>query len=133
MSSHYDILGIPRRASAKDVVRAYERRMKGLGKNPDALQERMVRDAYSVLSNPVKRADYDSRLGEDDVIPTGAGSSTPLIVGIIVVAVTAAAIGFFLTTRAKDQKWMEHEEKRAADREKGKKAPPSPPQQGPKQ
>ena len=46
MSSHYDVLGI-------------ERKMKALVRNPDPLQERIVKDAFSVLSNPVKRADYD--------------------------------------------------------------------------
>ena len=131
MSSHYDILGISRKASLKDIQKAYERRTKALEKNPDALRERMVRDAYAVLSNQIKRADYDSKLGEDDVMPAGAGSSSPLIVGVIVVAVTAAAIGFFLHTRAKDQKWMEHEEKRAAERDKGKARPPAPPSQQP--
>ena len=59
MSSHYDVLGIDRKASARAVERAFERKMKALVRNPDPLQERIVKDAFSVLSNPVKRADYD--------------------------------------------------------------------------
>jgi DnaJ-class molecular chaperone len=125
MSSHYDVLGITRKAKAKDVQKAYERKMAALERRPDSLQERVVKDAFSVLSNPVKRADYDSKLGENDLMPAGAGSGSPLIVGIIVVAVTAAGIGFFLTTRDKDQRWMKHEEDRAAA-QKAKAKRPSP-------
>ena len=123
MSSHYDVLGIDRKASPRQVEKAYERKVKALGKNPDSLQERIVKDAFAVLSNPVKRADYDSRLGEADLMPSGAGSSTPLVVGLVVVGLTAAGIGYFLFERSKDQKWMKEEEKRAAEREKAKARP----------
>ena len=121
MSSHYDLLGIPRNASQRAIQKAYERRRKALGKNPDALQERILNDAFAVLSNPSKRADYDSRLGEADMLPSGAGSSTPLVVGLVVVGLTAAGIGYFLFERSKDQKWMKEEQQRAAEREKAKK------------
>ena len=131
MSSHYDTLGIPRDAKPRAIKKAYEGRRKALGKNPDTLQARILDDAFAVLSNPVKRADYDSRLGEADLIPTGAGSSTPLIVGIIVVGLTAAGIGYFLFERTKDQKWMKEEAQRAAERDKAKRKPSPPEPQQP--
>ena len=123
MSSHYDVLGIDRKASPRAVQKAYERTLKALGKNPDPLQERIVKDAFGILSNPVRRADYDSRLGEAEILPSGAGSGAPLLIGIVVVALTAAGIGYFLFERSKDQKWMKEEERRAAEREKAKAKP----------
>jgi len=127
MSSHYDVLGIDRKASAGAIRKAYKRKMKAFGKSPDALKERFVKDAFDVLSNPVKRADYDSKLGELDALPVGAGSGTPLLVGLVVVALTAAGIGFFLYERSKERKAMKVEEQRAAEREKAKpRSSPSP-------
>ena len=122
MSSHYDVLGIDSKASARAVKRAYERKMKALVINPDPLQERIVKDAYTVLSNPVKRADYDSRLGESELMPAGAGSGAPLLVGLVVVALTASGIGYFLFERSKERKAMTLEEQRV-EREKVKRKP----------
>src|SRR4029079_8914138 len=106
MSSHYDVLGIERRAPGRTVERAYQRKMKAFARNPDPLQERIVKDAYTVLSNHVKRADYDSRLGESELMPAGAGSGAPLLVGLVVVALTASGIGYFLYERSKERKAM---------------------------
>jgi DnaJ-class molecular chaperone len=125
MSSHYEMLGVDRKASARAVQRAYERKMKALARNPDPLQERIVKDAFAVLSNPVKRADYDSRLGESDLMPAGAGSGAPLLVGLVVVALTASGIGYFLYERSKERKAMSLEEQRL-EREKAKQKPPAP-------
>jgi curved DNA-binding protein CbpA len=120
MGTHYEVLGVSRKASPKALLKAYERRIRALGRNPDPLQERIVKDAFAVLSDPAKRVDYDSRLGESDLMPVGSGSSVPLIVGLVVVALTAGAIGFFLVQRSKDQQWMKHEEQRAAAKRPGK-------------
>ena len=124
MSSHYEMLGVDRKASARTVQRAYERKMKALVMNPDPLQERIIKDAFAVLSNPVKRADYDSRLGESELIPTGAGSGTPLLIGLVVVALTASGIGYFLFERSKERKAMSLEEQRI-EREKAKRKSPA--------
>ena len=124
MSSHYDVLGIDRKASARAVERAFERKMKALVRNPDPLQERIVKDAFSVLSNPVKRADYDSKLGESELMPAGAGSGAPLLIGLIVVGLTAGGIGYFLFERSKERKAMSLEEQRVEREKARRKAPP---------
>jgi flagellar basal body-associated protein FliL len=56
-------------------------------------------------------------------MPVGAGSGVPLLIGIVVVALTAAGIGFFLFERSKERTWMQQEEQRAAEREKVKRKP----------
>jgi len=130
MSSHYDVLGIESKAPGRTVERAYQRKMKAFARNPDPLQERIVKDAYTVLSNPVKRADYDSRLGESELMPAGAGSGAPLLVGLVVVALTASGIGYFLYERSKERKAMTLEEQRV-EREKAKRKPAAPEPQQP--
>lgn len=61
---HYDVLGVPRNASAKAVKAAYRRRMREL--HPDTAKRAVdtetiaaVSRAWSVLSDPHKRAAYD--------------------------------------------------------------------------
>lgn len=70
--SHYEILGIDRSASLKQIRKAYLElvaqyhpdRHQG---NPleDLARERLVKinTAYEVLSNPTRRAEYDAKLG----------------------------------------------------------------------
>jgi DnaJ-class molecular chaperone len=133
--NHYEVLGVRRNASPRAVRKAYERRLKALAKRPDgtekAAEERIVKSAFAVISDPAKRGDYDSRLGESDALNVGEASGTPLLIGLIVVAIAAAAIGFFVIERSKERAWMRMEEKRAAaEREKAKQAQPAPkPQQ----
>jgi len=73
MRTHYDTLGIGREASAAQIKRAYRSLVKLC--HPDLFpsgsaaaaeaEKRMkqVNMAYTVLSNPRKRASYDSKLG----------------------------------------------------------------------
>lgn len=66
---HYDVLGVPRDASAKAIKAAYRRRMREL--HPDTARASVdtetiaaVSRAWGVLSDPKKRAAYD---GDRDV------------------------------------------------------------------
>ena len=131
MSTHYEVLGVGHKASARELRKAYERKMKAFAKNPDALQERIVKDAFAVLSNPLKRADYDSKIGESEALAASSPPGTPLLIGLVVVALTAAGIGFFLWERTKERAQMRMEERRAAEREKAKAAPAAPAPQQP--
>lgn len=65
MSTHYEILGVPRGANADDLRRAFRRQAKVL--HPDArggTAAKMIRltEAYEVLRDPGKRAAYDRTL-----------------------------------------------------------------------
>lgn len=71
---HYEVLGVPPDASTEDVREAYRRL--AFRYHPDRNQaggdERMARinEAYSILSDPLRRKAYD--------IPRGYGSRVPL-------------------------------------------------------
>jgi curved DNA-binding protein CbpA len=126
LATHYDSLGVPRDASRSALRKAYERKLGALSRRPAAervVEEKILKSAFDTLSDPAKRVDYDSRLEPTDIQPTSATSAVPLIVGLVVVAVTAGGIGYFLMERSKDQAYMRMEEKRAADREKAKGKP----------
>lgn len=64
---HYAVLGLQRDASAEDIRRAYHRKARKL--HPDVSQETdatelflQIQKAYEVLSDPVRRAEYDQTL-----------------------------------------------------------------------
>ena len=67
---YYEILGVPRDASTKDIKQAYRRLALELhpDRNPDNKEAedrfKEAAEAYDVLSNPEKREIYD-RFGHD--------------------------------------------------------------------
>jgi curved DNA-binding protein CbpA len=64
----YQLLGVPREASQADITRAYRRQARAM--HPDSRPQgaaaparfRAVAEAYQVLSDPARRADYDRAL-----------------------------------------------------------------------
>lgn len=68
-SNHYQILGVPRNATIRDIKRAHRRLAKKYhpdGKGETRSEEFVrIREAYEVLSNPKRRLKYD-RYGDSD-------------------------------------------------------------------
>jgi len=74
--SHYDLLGVPTRATPEEIEKAYRARSRlfdpGLKSHPDlvdcwrqlAVLSKWLRVAYEVLSNPVSRKAYDQKIEE---------------------------------------------------------------------
>ena len=60
----YEILGVPADAGAEDIVHAHERRVLEMRRasNPDPNGVALVQQAFEVLSNPARRAAYDTSL-----------------------------------------------------------------------
>lgn len=76
---YYDVLGVPRTASAEDIRRAHRRLVRQLhpdvNKAPDAAGTfALVQEAYEVLSEPDKRQRYD-QFGHAGVHATGVGGA----------------------------------------------------------
>ena len=76
---YYDILGIPKGASADEIKRAYRKKAhdhhpdKGGGKEAEE-KFKEINEAYQVLSDPQKRQAYDT-FGSAEGSPFGAGGS----------------------------------------------------------
>lgn len=65
MNDYYQILGVPKTASREEIQRAFRRLARE--HHPDMSGQatsdefRRIREAYEVLSDPQRRADYDAR------------------------------------------------------------------------
>jgi DnaJ-class molecular chaperone len=115
---HYELLGVRRDASAAEVKKAYERKIRGLrslAESQRAVQEKILKDAVEVLTDEARRVDYDSRIDESEPMVIGGTPGAALLIGLVVVALTAAGIGYFLFERSKDQAQMRADERRKAE------------------
>jgi molecular chaperone DnaJ len=82
---YYQILGVPKSADAATIKKAYRNLARDLHPDRNSADKasetrfKEVSEAYSVLSNPDKRKEYDearSLFGSGFRVPTGAGSGT---------------------------------------------------------
>lgn len=99
--SLYDILGVYRSSSAKDIERAYKRLRAEMEKDaapPEQLT--LVRQAHEVLSDPRKRAQYDASLRSDEFLrPEGRPMPAAVKWTPIGLAVVAAFLGLWFLFR----------------------------------
>lgn len=125
--NHYDVLQIPRTASADDIKRGYRKMSSKLhpDKNPGtdttaAMQE--INAAYAELSDPSKRAAYDSMAGfysRSDEIYDAIDELNAKLDAMLYKSLLAefglAAAEDYLARRARDEVSVAHENaKRAA-------------------
>ena len=98
----YDVLGVYRSATAKDIERAYQR-LKAQAEKDAAPPSDMalLRQAHEVLSDPQKREQYDKSLRSDDFMRSdrprdGTGVKWNVVGGIAAVVVAALVGLWFL-------------------------------------
>jgi hypothetical protein len=94
LKDYYAILGVPRNATPEEIKEAYWRLAKEYhpDKNPSPEAEerfKLINEAYQVLSDPAKRAEYDALY---DMMTSGASAPT----GLEVREPHAAGYGFRL-------------------------------------
>ena len=80
--SWYEVLQVPRDASADDIRGSYRRLMQSAGNHPDrggdARKAAIINKAYSVLCDPERRKEYDAHFNIIDLVATGIRFSTDL-------------------------------------------------------
>ena len=99
--SLYDVLGVPPDARPADIVRAYERLVAEFAKDttpPDPRREARIREAYEVLSDAQRRADYDRLLQAPAAAPAFDRRKVLALGGIAAAIVVAA--GYFTFGRS---------------------------------
>ncbi len=82
VESYYDVLGVTRQAGEREIRSAYRRLAKqyhpDTNSDPDAAEKFLkIQEAYEVLSDPAKRAEYDVLLttGQARTAYAGGGGS----------------------------------------------------------
>ena len=99
--SLYDILGVYRSSSPKEIERAY-RRLKAEAEKDAAPPEQLalLREAREVLSDPQKRAAYDASLRSDEFLrPEGPRAGPAVRWGPIAAIVVAVVVGLYFLFR----------------------------------
>jgi S1-C subfamily serine protease len=136
----YQILGVPRDANALDIGMAHDRRVRELDRtvHPDPSEAALVQQAWEILSDPKRRASYDSQLITAAERSAAAEQATPdLEIGgeeedapkpkvpriAIVVAVVVGIAALFFALRSETPKAPEP----VAETPKPSPAPPPPP------
>ncbi len=97
----YEILGVPRDATANDIARAWRSFRASLTDDtvpPDARRAALIKDAYEILSDPARREAYDRSLRAPQVvIAKAANHIQPLYFAIGLLVLALGAAGFYAT------------------------------------
>jgi len=74
--NYYDVLGVSKTASAEEIKDAYRKLSKthhpDVGGDPEKMKD--INEAYSVLSDPPKREEYDNPIHDQGYNPFGNGN-----------------------------------------------------------
>lgn len=86
--NHYEVLGVSKEATQEEIIAAYRKKRSSAhpDKKGDAAQFHKIQKAYEVLSDPVRRADYDAT-GRDGGIVENRHQQ--MLVGMILIAIDA--------------------------------------------
>jgi hypothetical protein len=127
MENYYQVLGVPRSASASIVKIAYEGKRKALAnaelsEAERRAEERALEQAYVTLSNPAKKEWYDGKIDSHAEVEDAAVASSHFkgwFVAAALALVLISGIGYYFVERASAREKLRLEEQRiAVEREK---------------
>src|SRR5688500_20109426 len=99
----YDVLELRRNASATEIDRAYERLKDEMARGvtrPDPRRVALLHEAHEVLSDPQRRAEYDTSLKNTRLFDRSDEGASPRTKWAFVAAgVAVAAIALYLLLR----------------------------------
>lgn len=99
----YDALGVDRDARLAEIRRAHDRLVAEFDLDttpPDARREALIREAFAVLSDPQRRADYDRSLETSAAAPPAPGGRKAIAVGAVAVVVVVALAAWLFGGRS---------------------------------
>jgi len=127
VDNYYQVLGVPRSASASIVKIAYEGKLKALAKAELSeaerrAEERALEQAYVTLSNPAKKEWYDRQIDAHAEVEEAAVASSHYkgwFAAAALALVLISGIGYYFVERANAKEKMRLEEQRIVlEREK---------------
>jgi hypothetical protein len=103
LRTHYDILGVAPDARPAEIARAHERLVAEFARDttpPDPRREALIAEAFAVLSDPARRAEYDRSLASTAVRPAPPGLRRAIAGGAVAALGVAAFATWLLAGRS---------------------------------
>src|SRR5690349_6567656 len=104
--SLYEILGVTRHAKPNEIERAYRRRRAQMQEEttaPDAREAVVLQNAYDVLSDPVRRENYDDTLRPGVRAIRRAQASRPVSIAVAVGGLAVAGLVAYFALRPEER------------------------------
>jgi hypothetical protein len=121
LQNYYEALGIPEDASPQAIKTAFEARMRALdalGAGPAdkerVAEEKLLKAALAVLSNPEKRDRYDEQLARSQLKEEQVGHLKPWIAAGVVAVLLVGSLTYYGVHRAGVRERIRLEEERIA-------------------
>jgi hypothetical protein len=102
LRTHYDILGVSPGARPAEIARAHGRLVAEFALDttpPDPRREKLVAEAFAVLSDPGRRDEYDRSLASIAASPAPAGRGKTVAIGAAGLVAVAALAAWLLAGR----------------------------------
>ena len=102
LRTHYENLGVAPDARPAEIVRAHDRLVEEFALDttpPDPRREKLVAEAFAVLSDPERRDEYDRSLANLAARPAPAGRGRAIAIGAAGLVAVAALAAWLLAGR----------------------------------
>ena len=103
LRTHYENLGVAPDARPAEIVRAHDRLVEEFALDttpPDPRREKLVAEAFAILSDPERRDEYDRSLANLAARPAPAGRGRAIAIGAAGLVAVAALAAWLLAGRS---------------------------------